>query len=386
MPVPNRAHSRALLSLSLLAPLLACGGAGEARTTTKGRPGRGGPTTTPVEIALAEYGRVSRTSTVAGIIEPVRVVGVNAQLAGALDRVRVLEGARVAEGDTLASIVVPELDAQLQSGEAALEYARSTAARSEELFKGRIITAAEVERDRAALAAARSTLAALQARLAYATVRAPMAGVITERSVETGDIVSPNQRLFTIADVSTLVTRVQVSELEVGALSPGQEVKLTVDAVPDVQFSGRIRRIFPSADSTTRMIPVEVALTGQSTSRLRPGYTARTTFHLQSRNDALLVPVRAVQGGAGSQTVYVVREGKPARQPVRTGAEVDGRVEIVDGLKVGDTVIVAGATEVREGGSIRIVEPLAPDEAGGSSGARTAPMRDTSRASGQEKR
>jgi len=210
--------------------------------------------------------------------------------------------------------------------------------------------------------------------------------VITERSVETGDIVSPNQRLFTIADVSTLVTRVQVSELEVGALSPGQEVKLTVDAVPDVQFSGRIRRIFPSADSTTRMIPVEVALTGQSTSRLRPGYTARTTFHLQSRNDALLVPVRAVQGGAGSQTVYVVREGKPARQPVRTGAEVDGRVEIVDGLKVGDTVIVAGATEVREGGSIRIVEPLAPDEAGGSSGARTAPMRDTSRASGQEKR
>ncbi len=385
MPVPNRARSRALLSLYLMAPLVACGGSGEARTT-KGRPGRGGPTTTPVEIALAEYGRVTRTSTVAGIIEPVRVVGVNSQLAGALGRVLVLEGARVAEGDTLATIVVPELDAQLKSSEAALEFARSTAARSEELFKGRIITAAEVERDRAALAAARSTLEALKARIAYASVRAPMAGVITERSVETGDIVSPNQRLFTIADVSTLVTRVQVSELEVGALSSGQEVKLTVDAVPGEQFSGRIRRIFPSADSTTRMIPVEVALTGQSTARLRPGYTARTTFHLQSRNDALLVPVRAVQGAAGSQSVYVVREGKPARQPIRAGAEVDGKVEIVDGLKVGDTVIVAGATEVREGGSIRIVQPLAPEEATGSAAPRTAPLRDTSKTSGQEKR
>lgn len=385
MPVATRVRSRALLSLCLFAPLAACGGSGEARTT-KGRPGRGGPTTTPVEIALAEYGRVTRTSTVPGIIEAIRVVGVNAQLAGALGSVRVLEGARVAEGDTLATVAVPELDAQLASSQAALDFAKSTAERSEALFKQRIITAAEVERDRAALAAAEATRAALVARLAYATIRAPMAGVITERQVESGDIVSPNQRLFTIADVSTLVTRVQVSELEVGALRSGQEVQLSVDAVPGERFVGRIRRIFPSADSTTRMIPVEVALSGQSTARLRPGYTTRATFHLQSRNDALLVPVRAVQGAAGSQSVYVVREGKPARQVIRAGAEVDGKVEIIDGLKVGDTVIVAGATEVREGGTIRIVEPLAPEEATGRAPALTAPLRDTSKATGQEKR
>jgi membrane fusion protein (multidrug efflux system) len=158
-----------------------------------------------------------------------------------------------------------------------------------------------------------------------------------------------------------------------------------VDAVPGEQFTGRIRSDFPSADATMRMIPVEVALSGQTTARLRPGYTARATLRLQSRNDALLVPVRAVPGAAGSQSVYVVREGKPARQPIRVGAEVDGRVEIIDGLKVGDTVIVAGATEVREGGTIRIVEPLAPDEATGHAPARTAPLRDTSTATGREK-
>ncbi|MEP7383467.1 MAG: efflux RND transporter periplasmic adaptor subunit [Gemmatimonadota bacterium] len=338
-----------------------------------------------MEIALAEFGRVSRTTTVAGIIEPFRVVGVNAQLAGALGRVRVLEGARVAEGDTLASIVVPELDAQLQSSEAALDFARSTAERSEALFKQRIITATEVERDRAALSAAKSTREALLARLSYAIIRAPMAGVITERQVESGDIVSPNQRLFTIADVSTLLTRVQVSELQVGSLAPGETVQLTVDAFPEEQFTGRIRRIFPTADSTTRMIPVEVALTGASNARLRPGYTARSTFHLASREDALLIPVRAVQGGAGSLAVWLIRDGKPARQIVRTGAEVDGRVEIVEGLSKGDTVIVAGATEVHEGGAIRIVQPLAPEEAARGTPARVAPLRDTT-TSGQEKR
>jgi multidrug efflux pump subunit AcrA (membrane-fusion protein) len=224
MPVVTRVHSHSLLSLCLCAPLVACGGSGEARTT-KGRPGRGGPTTTPVAIALAEYGRVTRTSTVAGIIEAIRVVGVNAQLTGAHGSVRVLEGARVAEWDTLATVFALELDAQLESSRAALDFARSTAGRSEAQFKQRIITAAEVERDRTALAAAQSIRAALVARLEHATIRASMPGIVTERQVESGDIVSPNQRLFTIADVSTLVTRVQVSELEVGALRSGQELR-----------------------------------------------------------------------------------------------------------------------------------------------------------------
>jgi len=373
-----------------LAPLLlvasiACSDRGEARTPNRPGGGRDVQRAIPVEVAVAELGRVTRTTTLAGTIEPIRVVGVNAQLAGALGMVRVLEGARVREGETLATVVVPEHEAQLRSAEAALEFAQSTAQRSEQLFKERIITAIEVERDRAALSAARATLDALRARVALSNIRAPMTGVITERLVETGDVVSPNQRLFTIADVSTLVTRLQVSELLVGALAPGQDVRLTVDAVPGEEFTGRIRRVFPSADSTTRMIPVEVALSGAANARLRPGYTARATFRMTSRDDAVLVPVRAVQGNAGSQSVYLVKGGVPARQGVRVGAEVDGRLEILSGVSAGDSVIVAGANEVREGGTIRIVEPLAPEEAVGAPAGRAAVVRDTS-VRGQEKR
>ena len=366
-----------IFALLLLAVSAACGDRGEARTPNRRGGGAPGQRTVPVEVALAELGRVTRTTTLAGVIEPIRVVGVNAQLAGALETVRVLEGARVREGEMLATILVPELEAQLRSAEAALEFAESTAQRSEQLFKERIITATENERDRAALAASRATLDALRARLAFKNIRAPMSGVVTERLVETGDVVSPNQRLFAIADVSTLVTRVQVSELEVGALAAGQEVRLSVDAVPGEQFTGRIRRVFPAADSTTRMIPVEVALSGAANARLRPGYTARATFRLASRDDAVLIPVRAVQGSAGSQAVFLVQGGMPARRSVRIGAEVDGRVEILSGVSAGDSVIVAGASEVREGGAIRIVEPLAPEEAAGAPPGRAAVVRDT---------
>ncbi len=385
MPRPTSS----LATLSLLLFSVACGGSGEARTPGGGGgPGGrgGGDRTTPVEVAVAELGRVTRTSTLAGVVEPVRIVGVNAQLAGALGSVRVLEGARVRAGDTLATVTVPELEAQLRSADAALEFAKSTAERSEQLFKGRIVTAAEVERDRAALAAARAEIESLRARLAFSTIRAPMSGVITERLVETGDIVSPNQRLFTVADVSTLVTRVHVSELEVGALRAGQEVRLSVDAVPGEEFTGRIRRIFPSADSATRMIPVEVALSGAATTRLRPGYTARATFRLDSRDDAVLIPAGAVQRSAGSQAVFLINAGRPVRQVVRVGAEIDGRVEVLAGVRAGDSVIVAGASEVREGGAIRIVEPLAPEEAIGAPGSRTAALRDTSAATRGAKR
>lgn len=352
----------------IVLPVAACGGDGEARPVngSAGGGGRGGNAArvTPVEIALAEHGSVTRSTTLASTIEAARVVSVNAQIAGPLNNVAVREGAQVSAGTVLATVGVPELQAQLRSAQAAFDFAQSTAKRSEELFAARIVTATEVERDRAALAAAQATLDALRTRSDFSTIRAPMAGVITERLVETGDIVSPNQRLFTIADVSTLLTRVQVSERDVAALRTGAEVGISVDAFPGERFSGRIRRIFPTADSVSRMIPVEVALSGASAARLRPGFTARATFQLDVRDDAILVPARAVMGAAGNQAVMIVQEGKPARRAVRTGAEVSGKVEILSGIAKGDTIIVVGANGLREGAPIRIVDPLSPDRAG----------------------
>ena len=362
-----------------------CGGEGEARPANGGAGGAGGrggdgARVTPVEIVLAEAGSIARSTTLASTVEAVRVVSVNAQIAGPLSNVAVREGARVSSEAVLASVSVPELQAQMRSAEAAFDFAKSTAQRSEELFRARIVTATEVERDRAALAAAQATLDALKTRAGFATVRAPMSGVVTERLVETGDIVSPNQRLFTIADISTLVTRVQVSERDVAALRTGAEVGITVDAFPGERFSGRIRRIFPAADSVTRMIPVEVALTGGSAERIRPGFTARVTFQLDVRDDAVLIPARAVTGAAGNQAVMIVKEGKPVRRAVRPGAEVSGRIEILDGLQIGDTVIVVGATGLREGAAIRIVDPLAPDRSGGSAPIQTPARTDSATA------
>jgi membrane fusion protein, multidrug efflux system len=307
---------------------------------------------------------LARTTTVAGILEPVRTVGVNAQLSGSLLSVNAEEGNYVRAGQTLARIDARELEAQVRSAEASLEFAQSTAARSDDLWRQKIITASEYERDRAALAAAQASLEQLKTRLGYADIRAPINGVVTEKRLEAGDIVSPQTRLFSVADISTLVSRVMVSELEVPLLQPGATVDVSVDALGGARVAGRIRRIFPAADSVTRLVPVEVALTGSSLSQLRPGFTIRSTFRLGKRDGALIIPTRAVMGPAGARTVVVVRNGKGERRMVRVGADIEGTTEVLEGLSLGDTVIVAGHALLRDGAPVRIVPPVAPGESG----------------------
>ena len=363
---------RTLLTLPLLTFLVACGG--DARGDAGGpraKNGGGGPTggsgnranqrPSPVEVATVNRGTLARTSTVSGVLEPLRTVGVNALMSGALLNVSVEEGNYVREGQTLAQIDARELEAQVKSATAALDLAESTAKRSDELWRQRIVTALEYERDRAALASAQATLEQLKTRLGYATIRSPINGVVTERRLQTGDIVSPQTRLFTVADISMLVSRVMVSELEVPLIRPGAAVDVTVDALGGARVQGRIRRVFPAADSLTRLVPVEVALTGSALDKLRPGYTVRSMFRLGSRNDALLIPTRAVVGPAGARTVVIVRQGKSERRIVRVGPDIDGMTEVLEGLAAGDSVIVAGQALLRDGSPVRIVPPLAPD-------------------------
>ncbi len=355
---------RALLvvpAVVLAGALVACGGNDDAAA-------RAAPEEriVPVEVAVAELGEASRTVTVTGPVEPLRTVGINSQLAGAVLSVEVEEGSRVRPGSVLARLDDREVAAQLTSAEAALEVARRNAERAERLRAQEYVTEAEYDRDRAALAAAQATRDQLRTRLGYATVRSPVNGVVLEKRIEAGDIVAGQARLFTIGDLTALVVRVPVSELDVSALSAGDSVPMVLDALAGRPLAGRIRRIFPAADTVTRLVPVEVALTGEAAREARPGFLARLTFRLHPRTGVLLVPAGAVVEGAGGAAVYVVASGRAVRRSIRRGDVFQGRVEIREVLAPGDTVIVAGATTVRDGAAVRVVNaPAAPLPADG---------------------
>jgi len=347
-----------------------CGTDTAAANPDGGSSGRGGPgggsgsgQPSPVEVAVVERVRIARTSLVTGQLSPLRVVGVTSQIAGALVNVPVEEGSRVSTGQLLAELDSRELRAQLDAAEKNLVFVKSTADRSTQLFEQQVVTRFEFERDQAALGAAEATVTQLRTRLGFTRVLSPINGVVTQRFVQTGDVVGGQTRMFTVADISALVTQLPVSELEVPMLRVGSTVDVQVDALQR-SVPGRIRRIFPAADSVSRLVPVEVAIEGAAARELRPGYSVRVTLQLDERENALVIPTRAVIGAAGSQSVFVITEGRAERRRVRVGPDSDGRMEVLEGLVAGDTIITTGNSLLRDGATVRIVPPLSPDMAG----------------------
>ncbi|MGH7573305.1 MAG: efflux RND transporter periplasmic adaptor subunit, partial [Gemmatimonadota bacterium] len=322
-------------------------------------PGPGGPgeagmaRVVPVETATVELSSLSRDVTVSGVVEPLRTVGLNSQLASTVLSIGAEEGDRVGVGQALARLDAAEIQAELTSAEANHEVAEGTWERAQELYQEQIITLPEYERDRAAFAAAEAELGQLRTRLGYATIQSPLSGVVLEKNVEAGDLVAPQQQLFRVADISTLVVRVGISELDVVQLSAGDSARVVLDAFPDQPIRGRIRRVFPAADPASRLVPVEVAL--EPGSPARPGFLARVEFRFDVREDVAVVPAAAVVRGEQGDAVFVVEGDRAVRRPVQVGQTYEGRVEVVDGLEPGEVVVVKGNAGLREGAQVRAV-------------------------------
>ncbi len=333
---------------------------------TGGTNRRGQPRIAVVRTVPVTRGSIARSVTVSGVVEPLRTVAVNSQLAGQVLAVHVEEGTVVRAGDALAEMDGREVGAQLAAAEAGYQVAQAAFERAQQLRERQIITLPEYEQQRTAYAAAKATLDQLRTRVSYTHITSPVAGVVTEKRVEAGDAVGTQTRLFSVAEVATLVVRVGVSELDVVELHERDAVQLDLDAFPGRAVSGHIRRIFPAADPTTRLVPVEVALDPDAGAFVRPGFLARATFALDARVGVLLVPQAALVGGGSSQAVFVVDEGRAVRRTVETGLMSEGSVEILSGLRESETVVTLGNNLLRDGAEVRVVNA---DSAEGGDGA-----------------
>jgi membrane fusion protein (multidrug efflux system) len=193
----------------------------------------------------------------------------------------------------------------------------------------------------------------LRTRLSFTRITAPVDGVVTARHVEVGNLAAPRSPLLEMAAGSGLLLRLPVSELDVVKLAPGDRVEVRVDAMPQLVLAGRIARIFPAAESASRQVTVEVALTNVPPG-VRPGFLARAALVLERRENALLIPEAAVLRGAEVPFfVWVVEQDRVTVRPVRVAARLSGRALVEAGLQPGDEVVVEGFGRVRDGAVIQ---------------------------------
>lgn len=312
----------------------------------------------PVQVLNVVPRDLSRIVEISGQVEPLRTIRLAARTDGVLTEVLVEAGDPVRDGQVLARIDVREQRAELARARANLHEKQATFERFEQLKDRAYVDAASYESARAALEVAETEIQLWQTRVDFGTVQSSIDGTVVARYIEPGEAIARHAPLFSLADLSSLVVRVGVSELDLRNLSIGDNVTVRIDAIADSNpVDGRVRRIFPAAEDSSRLIVVEVELAPTGTKVVRPGYLARVELLVDSRLDVLAVPAGSVAQSDGAYYVMVVdSDDRLARRIVEPGIIRGNWREITTGLEPGDRVVSANPQEMSEGEKVRIVD------------------------------
>ncbi|HIE03591.1 MAG TPA: efflux RND transporter periplasmic adaptor subunit [Candidatus Latescibacteria bacterium] len=330
----------------------------------------------PFKTFPVERGDIVVKVTESGRVEPVTSVEVKSEMAGEVKKLFVEEGDTVVVGEPLALIQqessqaqqVAQARASLERARLDLERARRDLERQRALYERGFIAKKEVEDAEEAYRKAeiqydlarRQLWLVLGGRgsvpeqaledtsLETIVIKAPISGVVTSLKVEEGEMITSGTRaymgggttLMTIADLSKMVVKVDINEVDVTKVRLGQEVRIGFDAIRGKVYHGRVKKIAPAGVLRGNVVvyPVEVEITDLD-GRIRPGMTADLDIIAGEARDVLCVPKEAVQRRRGRTGVLVLVNGRPVPRPVVTGLEDDVKVEIRSGLREGEVVV-----------------------------------------------
>ncbi|MGO4704962.1 efflux RND transporter periplasmic adaptor subunit [Microvirga sp. 2MCAF38] len=322
-----------------------------------------GPAT--VDVDTVKTGRIVEIREAVGTLRAYESITVTAKIAGVIDKIGFEEGQKVKAGDTLVQLDAAERRADIEQTTA--EANRAVALRNEVAIKlDRAQTlrrsgagteaqvedlTAQVKSLEGAIAAAQAQRKAAEARLEDLTIRAPFAGRVGTRSVSLGAYISPGTRVTSLDDLSRVRLDFSVPENILGRLKPGQTVNAASAAYQGRVFKGTVATIDPRVDPITRSVRLTAEFDNPDEA-LRPGMFLTVSLEVMTKDDAILVPEEAIVSEGLRQIVYPVKDNKVERRVIRIGQRQNGKVEVLDGLKAGETIVVLGVQRVRPGGEV----------------------------------
>jgi RND family efflux transporter MFP subunit len=228
------------------------------------------------------------------------------------------------------------------------------------------IAEAQLDSDRAALRVAQAEVARREAMLGTmrkrfddTTIRAPFAGQIAKRHLNAGEYVKENTPVFTLVALDPLKYTGTVPERFAPELSTGQRFELSVEAYAGQTFAGQVTRISPAVEVQTRSLALEGRV-GNADNRLRPGFFAKGLVLTRKDTAAAFVPAEAVVYFVGISKVFVVANGKVEERVVRAGSRQGALVEILDGVKPGETVAVSNLSQLFNGAPVTLMNGRTP--------------------------
>lgn len=311
-------------------------------------------------LAPGDVAAVTRTDLVAGVqvsgtLMPGRDVKLTSPVDDVVEQVLVSEGQRVGAGQVLARFRLTSLAPAAASSEAQLKSAAADYERFQNLFKEGAASKRELESAEAAWRAAAAASAAANDRLSDATVRAPFAGVVATRWVQSGDRVGSGDPLFQLVNTSELEFEATVPSEFVRLVKAGTPVQLAVTGFAAGSLSGRVARVNAAADAATRQVKIYVTVPNRD-GALVGGLFASGSVVTREARKALALPAAAVRGDAAQAWVMAIERGVLVKRPVTLGVrdEAHDLTEVLSGLAEGDVVVTGPIEGLAEGQPARV--------------------------------
>jgi macrolide-specific efflux system membrane fusion protein len=308
-----------------------------------------------------------------GKVQPREKVEIKSKVAGQVQKVFVDAGDHVKKGQLLLQLDptdyerdVAKCEADVAAAKNALEFSQLSLDRRQKGLEARGVAqmdvdtaAADVKAKKVAVQTATVAYNAASDRLRYTHIVAPMDGTVTERGIQPGEVVTPGvqatfegKALLTVADLSTLIVKADLNQIDVAKVKLGQKVAVTLDALPGKNYEGTITKIAPASitpkDKQVDVFPVEATLT-KSDMAIKPGMTADVRIHIEKKEHVISLPIEAVVKENGKQFVTKVTPAEKGKQKtdkveVAVGARNDREIEIASGIKEGDKVMIKPAS------------------------------------------
>lgn len=335
-----------------------------------------------VKTAEVKTGQIEAAYTITGAMVPSQVADISAQLLGKVTEASFNEGDTVSQGQVLLKLDDSQLNAQLSQAEAtyqgtqntleqtkiSMNNALATLQRTKSLFAEGAVSKVQLDTDQEAydLAkskyeasmnsgtnAAKASVNSIGVQLQNSIIKSPIAGIIINKNINVGETATVGGTLATVADMSFLKLKGTISQTALPYIKEGDKVDLFVDIYPDRTFQGSISKIGAMSVSTGAYFPVEISL--QNTDHMASGISAHADIKATGSNH-LVVPVSAIVENNGQNYLFVIKDGIAKKTTVVTGLQNDKEVEILKGLKGGETVAVTNASHLFDSMPVQIVK------------------------------
>ncbi len=304
-----------------------------------------------VEARVVSVERVVEEATAVGTLLSAESADISPEIAGRVGTIAFDEGMPVKEGQRLFQLDSNVYEAQLVEANANHDLKIANFERADGLLKNKVGTVRARDEALNEKQVARALLTMAEVRLEKTTIVAPFDGIVGLRNVSRGDYVQPGEALVNLEKIDPIKVDFSIAERYLADVRNGAEVRLTVDALKDREFTGKVYAINPQIDPAGRSIALRATVPNPD-GVLRPGLFARVGLQTAVRDNAIVTSEDAIVSQGGGNFVYRIVDGKAVQTPVTTGQRRYGTVEILSGLSAGDVVVVAGQLKLRDGADV----------------------------------